>query len=470
MTSQDSTTLSTQGTARPLRFIHEDGQGKQTVVPSPFESDRPNEVRGFVVVQRYWDSQLAKGGDAAATALKAQEYLRMNGANIPHTQLTEDVAMEEEGAIEEGDEVSEVSKKKRGPRRKYRIYTTEQIHDMIAYYLNDNLSKAAASEKAGIVPRTGVSLINRYLKDEEKRIPVKSMTRKRGPKTLLGPEHKEFVIRYLEEQPEVFLAEVMEAIKKEFSMPKLAITTVSNYIKDEVRFSLKRVRNVTDMRNHPDVLEERKTWCMEWKEREEDFFFRSVFVDEAGFNRSMNRGYGWSRKGTRCNVRTPTSKGENISIIGAISAVGILNLASRVPVADKNRPVPIAPVDCGGGTTTNTFRSFIISLLDIMDGMNMVGYNIIADNCQIHKHGELVKMIRDRGYRLVFLPRYSPFLNPIEEFWSRLKFCYKTNKGTDGVVSRVEAASEEISVDNIHSWINHAISYFPRCIQKEIDL
>lgn len=40
---------------------------------------------------------------------------------------------------------------------------------------------------------------------------------------------------------------------------------------------------------------------------------------------------------------------------------------------------------------------------------------------------DLRKLIEDRGYKCVYLPPYSPFLNPIEEFWSKVKSGIKRN-------------------------------------------
>jgi transposase len=49
------------------------------------------------------------------------------------------------------------------------------------------------------------------------------------------------------------------------------------------------------------------------------------------------------------------------------------------------------------------------------------GSIIVMDNTKFHKRRELEKLARDSECSILFLPAYSPDLNPIEQFWSWLK-------------------------------------------------
>ncbi len=53
---------------------------------------------------------------------------------------------------------------------------------------------------------------------------------------------------------------------------------------------------------------------------------------------------------------------------------------------------------------------------------------VIMDNATIHKSPEIRKTIEKAGCRLVYLPPYSPDLNPIEHFWHRLKLKIASSK------------------------------------------
>ena len=46
---------------------------------------------------------------------------------------------------------------------------------------------------------------------------------------------------------------------------------------------------------------------------------------------------------------------------------------------------------------------------------------VIADNLQSHKRREVRQALRRAGAKLLFLPKYSPDLNPIEQVFAKLK-------------------------------------------------
>ena len=46
---------------------------------------------------------------------------------------------------------------------------------------------------------------------------------------------------------------------------------------------------------------------------------------------------------------------------------------------------------------------------------------IVMDNARFHKSEETREIIEDYGHQLLFLPPYSPDLNPIENYWAILK-------------------------------------------------
>lgn len=46
---------------------------------------------------------------------------------------------------------------------------------------------------------------------------------------------------------------------------------------------------------------------------------------------------------------------------------------------------------------------------------------VVLDNANFHNKKRLTKLLKDANCRLIFLPPYSPDLNPIEHFWDRMK-------------------------------------------------
>ncbi|KAG1161593.1 hypothetical protein G6F36_013932 [Rhizopus arrhizus] len=130
-----------------------------------------------------------------------------------------------------------------------------------------------------------------------------------------------------------------------------------------------------------------------------------VFIDETGFNRNMHRSYGWCEVGPPCKIKVGT-RGSNVSILGAISKDGLTTLSRKeiitTAAAGKRQRTDDTPAIKGATT-----------------GMNYK--YLVLGNASIHRANLVRDWVEQRGYQILFLPPYSPFLNPIEEFWPNLK-------------------------------------------------
>ncbi|KAG1140346.1 hypothetical protein G6F37_009256 [Rhizopus arrhizus] len=106
----------------------------------------------------------------------------------------------------------------------------------------------------------------------------------------------------------------------------------------------------------------------------------------------------------------------------AISATGLINVSLRVPKRIKKRKLGRETDAYSTGTVTGHYLSFLKATLDEMDKYpEMKGHYLVMDNAPIHSSTDIGRYIRSRGYRYVYLPPYSPELNPIEQFWSVVK-------------------------------------------------
>lgn len=68
-----------------------------------------------------------------------------------------------------------------------------------------------------------------------------------------------------------------------------------------------------------------------------------------------------------------------------------------------------------------------------------------------------------------FLPPYSPFLNPIEEFFSAWRWRVYEHHAQDqpSLLHAMDAACDDITGDQRRGWLRHARRFFPRCIARE---
>jgi transposase len=126
-----------------------------------------------------------------------------------------------------------------------------------------------------------------------------------------------------------------------------------------------------------------------------------IFVDESGANLSFCRLWARAPRGLRAHGSAPRNWGDNITILSALSLRGIL--ASMI--------VP-------GSTDTDVFLAYVE---EVLAPQLWPGAIVLMDNLSPHKSAGVREAIEEARARLLYLPPYSPDLNPIEQAWSKLK-------------------------------------------------
>jgi len=126
-----------------------------------------------------------------------------------------------------------------------------------------------------------------------------------------------------------------------------------------------------------------------------------VFVDECSTNTSLSPIYGWSRRGQRVCFEAPRNWGANVTLPSSISLEGM---------------GPSLAVE--GATTKAVFEAY---LKRVLAPALKPGQIVVMDNLSSHKGSRVRELIEGRGCELMYLPPYSPDLNPIEEAFSKLK-------------------------------------------------
>ena len=126
-----------------------------------------------------------------------------------------------------------------------------------------------------------------------------------------------------------------------------------------------------------------------------------VFLDESGCNTGMTRRYAYAKGGSRAVDSAPHSKPKNTTILSSIQLDGSLHYTTF-----------------SGGTTVERFKQYLEDdLLPHLDCDSV----LVMDNMKSH-HAKAVKDLLDNsGVRYIYLPPYSPDLNPIEKLWSKVK-------------------------------------------------
>ena len=126
-----------------------------------------------------------------------------------------------------------------------------------------------------------------------------------------------------------------------------------------------------------------------------------MFVDGTGASTKMTRLYGRAPRGERLVSPVPWGHWKTTTFIGALRHDGL-----------------IAPCAFDGPINGETFRAWVEQFLvpELKPGDI-----VILDNLPSHKVEGVRTAIENAGAKLLYLPSYSPDLNPIEQWFAKLK-------------------------------------------------
>ena len=118
------------------------------------------------------------------------------------------------------------------------------------------------------------------------------------------------------------------------------------------------------------------------------------------------------------------------------------------------------------------FLACLSNVMDVLDKNNIQGYYLVMDNAPIHTPAKVRDLVESRHYKCSYLPPYSPFLHPIEEFWSKVKAGVRRNALTadDRLSDRICESVQRMARADCQAWIRHAVSYVPQCELGEKNL
>jgi transposase len=165
---------------------------------------------------------------------------------------------------------------------------------------------------------------------------------------------------------------------------------------------------------------------------------RVKFIDESGLNIAMTRRYGRAPRGERALGSAPQNSGQHVTILGALSCMGLE-----------------AVMTIEGATDADVFRAYV---REVLCPTLREGDIVIADNLSAHKAAGVQEAIAAIGARLLYLPPYSPDLNPIERCWSKIKTCLRaakarTREALDAAVTRALAT---VTASDARAWFAHS--------------
>ena len=131
-----------------------------------------------------------------------------------------------------------------------------------------------------------------------------------------------------------------------------------------------------------------------------------IFLDESGVSTQMTRRYARAPRGVRIHETTPEGNWKILTILGAMSLRGM-----------------IATMTIEAATDAEIFLAY---LDHVLCPALRPGDVVVMDNLSSHKVAGVRDRIAATGAELLYLPPYSPDLNPIEKAWAKLKQLLRT--------------------------------------------
>src|ERR687889_917537 len=169
-----------------------------------------------------------------------------------------------------------------------------------------------------------------------------------------------------------------------------------------------------------------------------------VLKDESGFNTSMRRLRARAPRGKRAYGRVPRNRGKNTTLIAAVTLQGGMGESMTLE----------------GATDALAFEAYVEHVLAPSLSEGQV---VVLDKLVAHRTQKVKDLIQERGAELVFLPSYSPDMNPIEEAFSKIKHLVRKAgaRVREDLVEAIGRALRVVTIEDAAGWFAHA-GYWPQ--------
>jgi transposase len=163
-----------------------------------------------------------------------------------------------------------------------------------------------------------------------------------------------------------------------------------------------------------------------------------IFLDESGVTTQMTRGYARASGGRRVHEATPGGHWKILTILSALSLGGLLATMTIEEATDGD--------------------IFLAYIEQVLGPKLQPGDVVVMDNLSAHKVAGIAELIQTAGAELLYLPPYSPDLNPIEKAWAKLKQLLRSTKArtAEALEQAIAELLPQITPQNAQAWFRHS--------------
>ena len=299
----------------------------------------------------------------------------------------------------------------------------------------------------GFKRTTVFAVIKKYTNGESVTRKLKGGARR----TSLTPENKQLIKQKIDENSSITLRGLKVLCESEMGL-NIGKSTIARCV-SSFHYTLKRTHLLPERRNCARTIDIRANYAREFMELLSNTDDSKIFfLDEVGFSISMRSRRGRSLVGSRAIQNVTSLRSRNISVCCAISKNGILTYKSQERAFN-----------------TETFSEFVANVIFELNQNGISGAYLVMDNVPCHKSSQIEEMVVESGNHVKFLPPHSPFLNPIENMFSKWKEYIRASKVNNEVelLNVVEIGSELISTSDCNGYFRHIIGFLPKCFMKD---
>jgi transposase len=300
----------------------------------------------------------------------------------------------------------------------------QKIRDLVLDASANGVKTATIAEQLK-VGRSWVRGVKQRLRESQLR---NAINQKHGPDPKLTEADRLQLAKLVEQTPDATLKE----LHKQFNMP-VSISTIVRALND-MKLTLKKKSLHASEQNRLDVKLKREEWeqCMPGLDLD-----KVVFYDEIGVNTKMVRLHGRCPASQRLVDFAPAGHYSSNTLMSGMRLSGV-----------------VAPMLLDSAVNGESFAGYVEQCLA---PALEPGDILIIDNLPAHKSARVTAAIENAGCILVYLPPYSPDLNPIENMWSKVKASVRAAaaRTLDAVVDAVDIALRSVTESDREGYFNH---------------
>lgn len=253
---------------------------------------------------------------------------------------------------------------------------------------------------------------------------------------LITPEGELYLGLLLSEDNDLTLAELCDRYEQAYGI-RVSIGTLYNTL-EHLDITRKKKTFSDPKKNCDAARAEKESYDKQLEAVDPD---KRLYLDETGSCLNMTPPYGRSQVGERVYDQKPTYPSTTVSTVAILSEEGMVSTFTY--------------------TGSLNAELFILYLGAYVLPILKNGRTLIMDRHPVHRAKSIQKYLKQNNIKFLYLPAYSPELNPIEEAFSKIKQYIKKQKARtiDELLKVLKAAFEIITNSDVQGYFNHAAEF-----------